>query len=264
MSRSESAVSGARYRVPSLDRALSILELVAREPRGLIVSEVARRLQLPKNAAFRIMVTLHARGYLERDPLSKAYRLSRRLLSLAYMAIDEHNLIEKSLDVMRQLRDQTGETALIGTLGYDHGLVLEQVPSSHPVKCLVAIGHRFPLHTAAPGKALLAFLPEQERQAYLERIPFTRFNERTITDPEQFAQELAEVRRRGFAVDRGEELEGLHCVAAPIFNHRGYPLASIWITGPAERLRLELFDPMASYVMEAAAEISRRFGYRLL
>lgn len=253
----------AAYHVPNLDRALAILEFLATQPKGCGISQIARDLGFPKNSVFRIVATLHARGYLHRQPREKTYLLSRKLLSLGYAAIDEHNLVEKSLDVLRRLRDETQETALIGVLVDNEGVVVEQVPSAHVLKFLIRVGHHFPLHTAAPGKAMLAFLPEEERRAITARMPFTRFNERTITDPARFEEELAEVRAKGYAVDRAEEIEGLHCVAAPVFDHRGRMLASIWVTGPSYRLRLEDSPQVAVHVMQCAEAISRRFGYML-
>ena len=254
----------ARYHVPNLNRALSILEFMASHPKGCGVSEIARQLDLPKNSVFRIVSTLHYRGYLNRDSGGKHYRLSRKLLALGYSVISEQNLVEKSLKRMRLLRDQTEETVLLGTLGDGYGLIVEQVPSPQPVKFLIDIGHRFPLHTAAPGKAILASLPEDELEHQLEQMAFTRFNDRTITSRENFLEELAQVRDLGYAVDRGEELESLHCVAAAILNHRNHPLAAIWATGPSFRLTEERFEEIGQLVMENASAISARFGHRVL
>ncbi len=268
MSRTIDQTSGetdtTRYHVPNLDRALIILEFLASEPHGYGVSEIARRVELPKNSVFRIVSTLHAHGYLNRRDSDKTYRLSRKLLSLGYAAIDEHNLIEKSIQVMRELRDACDETTLIGTLIDNQGVVLEQVPSNQPVKVLIKIGHHFPLHTAAPGKAMLAFLPEDQCEAILDKMRLTKFNDRTITSKAKFREELAEVRELGYALDRGEELETLHCVAAPILDHRGHPVAGIWITGPASRLKTEDFERLGKIVMEHVHIISERFGYSLL
>jgi DNA-binding IclR family transcriptional regulator len=251
----------ARYVIPSLDRALSILEYLATCPAPCGVSDIARTLKLSKNSVFRILVSLHARGYLERDEADKTYCLSGKLLTIGYTAIDEASLVEKSLDAMRRLRDATRETVLLGTLVDGRGMVLEQVASPEPVKFLVSVGHRFPLHTAAPGKAMLAFLPHDEQETILDAMTWTRFNDRTITDRDQFRRELAEVLAKGYAVDRGEQVEGLHCVAATVFDHRGRPLASLWVTGPSFRLLQDDFPRVAKLVMEKADMISRRFGY---
>jgi DNA-binding IclR family transcriptional regulator len=111
---------------------------------------------------------------------------------------------------------------------------------------------------------MLAFLPCEECEVILGEMPFTRFNENTITSRDRFLEELEDVRAKGYAVDRGEELEGVHCVAAPVFNHRGRPLASIWVTGPSSRLRLEDFSQVGALVIEKAHAISQRFGYAVL
>ncbi len=125
---------------------LAVLGLVAVLLLGITQSTIAnaRQLKLPRNSVFRIVSTLNAHGYLMRDEADKTFRLSRELLSPGYAAIDEHNLIEKSLDVMRQFRDEDDETVLIGTLVDNQGVVLEQVPSTQPMKILVRIGHHFP------------------------------------------------------------------------------------------------------------------------
>ena len=129
---------------------------------------------------------------------------------------------------------------------------------------MINIGHQFPLHTAAPAKVMLAFLPLEEADAIIETIQFKRFTEMTITNPLQFRAELENIRNSGYSVDRGEEVDSLRCVAAPIFNHRGYPLASIWATGPSYRMRDGDFEWMARYTVDCAARISQSFGYSLL
>ncbi|MDZ7619381.1 MAG: IclR family transcriptional regulator [Patescibacteria group bacterium] len=261
---SKEPTSTERYHVPNLDRALMILELLATCPHGAGMSDIARELTLPKNSVFRIVSTLYAHGYLIREGDEKTYRLSRKLLSLGYAAVDEHNLVETSLDVMRAIRDEVEETTLIGLLVGNQGVVVEQVPSNQPVKVLVRIGHHFPLHTAAPGKALMASLPEVELEALLPQLNLTKFNENTITSRKALREELTEARRLGYAVDRGEEMDDLHCVAAPILNHRGYPLAAIWITGPASRVHLDDFPRIGTLLRAKTATVSRRFGYGLL
>jgi len=253
-----------RYIVPILERALIILEALAKAPRGMGISQLARELGMPKNSVFRILTTLYSSGYLQRDDEGRIYSLSRKILALGYEALDELSLVDKSLDVMRELRDETGETVLVGTLVGDHGVVLELVPSSQPIKFLVDVGARFPLHTAAPAKAMLAFLPERDLETHLQRIVFRKFTASTITSEASFRRLLDEVRASGIAFDREEEMESLHCVAAPIFDHRGYPVAALWITGPSYRFREEHFSRLGRNVRQAAERISARFGHNLL
>ena len=116
----------ARYIVPNLDRALVMLELLSSRPEGINVSDLGVELKIPKNSAFRIAVTLENRGFLEKVENTKRYRLTPRLLILGAMSVTDANLFEKSIDVMRRLRDATGETALLGTFADDEGVVLDQ------------------------------------------------------------------------------------------------------------------------------------------
>jgi DNA-binding IclR family transcriptional regulator len=247
------------YHVPNLERALVIMEFLAQNP-GSGVSCIAEALKLPKNSVFRITMSLLRHGYLLRDDATKAFFLSRKLLALGYAATNKHTVVENSLDVMRELRDLTRETVLLGTLLSTEGVVLEQVFGSHPFKFMVDAGTRFSLHTSAPGKALLAFLPEKDRESVLKSIKLTRYNERTLTTIEAMRAELDEVRRCGYGLDRAEELDGVHCVGAPILDHNNYPVASIWMTGPSSRVPAEAFPKIGAMVTEHAARISSRLG----
>ncbi len=250
----------ARYIVPNLDRALAMLELLSSRPGGLNVSDLGVELKIPKNSAFRIAVTLENRGFLEKIGSSKRYRLTPRLLVLGAVSVTDPNLFEKSIDVMRRLRDETGETALIGTLAGDEGVVLDQALGSHPFKFSVDAGTRFPLHTAAPGKAMLAALPENERKERAGRMKLTRFTPNTITDRGKFLAHLKEVAERGYGFDLGEEMEGQTCIGAAIRSATGGVLGALWITAPASRIVDGQLDTLGFLVKSHADEISSRFG----
>jgi DNA-binding IclR family transcriptional regulator len=253
-----------RYHVPNLERAIGILELLADHADGLSMIEIAGFLEIPNNSIYRITSTLVSHKYLIRDDFSKRFRLSRKFLALGYASINEKNVVEMSVDIMRQLRDVTKETVLLATLLGDAMVVLEQVPGSHPFKFMVDAGSKVLIHTSAPGKALLAFLPTSEQTEILKRLKLVRFNDRTITRKSQFKKELQRVRQKGYAVDCGEQLEGVHCIGAPIMNQHGYPIAAIWITGPSERVQEPCFDDLGEVLCSYTHRISQRFGYKLL
>jgi len=253
-----------RYHVPNLERAIGILELLADHPDGLSMIEIAGLMEIPNNSVYRITSTLVSHKYLIRDDQTKQFRLSRKFLALGYASINEKNVVEMSMDIMRQLRDVTRETVLLGTLLSDTMVVLEQVPSSHPFKFMLDAGSRVLLHTSAPGKALLAFLPKSEQAEILKQLKLARFNDRTITRKSQFMKVLKNVQKKGYAVDCAEQLEGVHCIGAPILNQHAYPIAAIWITGPSERVQESSFEKLGEVLCAHAHRISQRFGYRLL
>ncbi len=250
-----------RYHVPSLARALKVMEFLASRPEGVGVSQIAQGLKIPTNSAFRIATTLADYGYVWREEPSATYRLSPKFLKLGYAAADTTSLVERSVDVLRDLRDATGETALLAVRSAAGGVVVEQMPALHPIKVIVQIGHPLVMHTAAPGKAMLAFLSAAERAAALDRLTFTRFTQHTITSRADFEAELAEVARLGYAVDRGEEDLDIYCIAAPVRDHRGEPVAAIWVTGPTTRLDDRHAAAVGRLVVEQAARISKRFGH---
>ncbi len=260
-SADDAATSADQYHVPNLTRALQILEYLAEQRASLGMSEIADALELPRNSVFRIVSTLRDHGYLARDGSSKKYLLSHKLLSMGYAAIGGADLLEHALDVMQELRDATGETVLIGKLLATDGVVLEQVVSRHPVKFAIDSGTRFPLHTGAPAKAIIAFLPDAEQEAMLSRMRFKRYTSTTITGKRAMREELKDARTSGYAIDRAEHLDGLHCVAAPVMNHFGYPTAAIWVTGPAFRFPTEKFAATGKLVKQHAQRISYRLGH---
>ncbi len=251
---------GVRYMVPALVRGMSILEYLAAKPEGATVSEAAAAIKLPTPSVFRMMVTLAELGYAQREGDGSLYRLSRKLLSLGYAAVDAHGLLEKSIDILRKLRDATGETASLSVLSGNEGIMLEQAPSTHAVKVIVQIGHRFPLHTAAPGKAMVAFLPDEERERILGTLAYKKFTETTITSKAEFLKELARVRERGVAFDRGEELDDLRCVSSPVVDHYGHPVVAICASGPASRIKDADLVRFSDIVAAHAKMISDRFS----
>lgn len=251
-----------RYRVPILDRTLDLLELLTGRPEGMTLTVLTESLQMPKNSVFRIATTLCLRGYAERDGVTKAYRASRRLLNLGYAAVEGERLVQAAGPVLAALRDATQETALLGTLAGSHGVVLDQVPSSHPVKVVVEIGHAFPLHTAAPAKAMLAHWAPDSRAVLLKNFRFTRFNRRTITSAAAYLRELETVSALGYACDRGEESETFACAAAPVFDARGKAVAALWISGPADRVNERNLGKFGLTVQRFAARLSKKLGFQ--
>jgi len=125
----------------------------------------------------------------------------------------------------------------------------------------VEIGHAFPLHTAAPAKAVIAFLPDADRDALIGGMTFKRHTRHTLTSARAYRRELESVRGLGYAVDRGEESETFACAAAPVFDRRGRPVAAIWISGPVDRVTPDRMGLLARRVVEGADVLSRLLGH---
>lgn len=253
--------SNSRYQVPGLDRALSIIELLNEHPEGMLVNEIAEFLDLPTNSVYRIMQTLENRAYARKNLDGSGYVLSEKFLSLATPVAGDPGFLENALPVMRRLRDLTKETVLAGVLLEDKGVVLEQVPGLHNFCFKINPGLRFHLHSAAPGKAMLASLPLEERNKVLDGMKFIRFNEKTITSKQAFMEELDMYNELGYSIDHAEEMEGQHCIGSAVVNRQGYPVGAIWITGPSSRLTEKDFKQIGNNVRAHAEEISHALGY---
>ncbi len=251
------------YSVPNLERALSIFELLKECPQGLSLTELQERLGFPKSSIFRITQTLVDRGYLMKSDQPSLFSLSKKFLHIGLSTLSEASLIEKCLPLMRSLRDELKETVLLGALVEKEGVLLEQVLGTHPFTFMLKVGQRFNLHPSAPGKSILAYLPESECDSILNNISFEKFNDRTISNVKDFKKELETVRSCGYGIDYAEELEGVHCVGAPIFNQYGYPISALWITAPSARLPFEKFQEVGVAIREACLSISQQFGYKL-
>ncbi|WP_010133972.1 IclR family transcriptional regulator [Ochrovirga pacifica] len=249
------------YSVPNLERGLMMIELLATQKGGLTLAEIIEALSITKTTAFRIVNTLIYKNYLQKNETTKKITLSRKLLTLGISSINEQSIVEASIDVMRALRDELKESVMLGTLLGDNGTILEQVASSYPVKLFVEQGTQFSIHSSVGGKSILAFLPEEEMHKIVDKQSFDRFTENTVVSKEIYKEQLKNVKKTGYAVDYGEDIQGINCVGAPIFNEHGYPVAAIWVTAPHGRLPSKDFDEKGRVVARYAKEISTKLGF---
>ena len=251
--------TGEKYVVPNIARALKILEHLAKEEQESSVSELSQKFEIPKNSTFRIMKSLEAYGYVEE--INRKYHATPRLLYLGYAGMTNKGLVENSIDVMHSLRDSINETVMLGTISANMVVILELLPSFEAVKFTTDVGHMVPVYASAPGKAIISFLPEKEQKAILEHVNFTRFTDNTLPSRKAMYEEISTVRDGGYAVDNGEEITGIICVAAPIFDYRHYPIAAVWVTGPDFRVKKKGIERIGGTVAEGAVQISKRYGY---
>lgn len=244
--------------VPALDRTLDILETLSDRSKGLTLSGLSSHLGIPKNAVFRITQTLMARGYLSRDVETMAFRLTGQWLKLATPRLGGMSLAALARPAMTALRDATEETVQLGVLCGAEGTIIEQVEGTQSLRIVVDLGRYFLLFDNAPGKLLLAHLPEPQREQLLSEIEFAACTPRTITDRDALRKECERIIERGYSVDHAEGNEGIHCIAAPIFGELGEVVAAMWISGPAKRLPKSRFREFGEQVKAAAAQASRQ------
>lgn len=249
-------VRDSGVQTPALDRALALLEFISAHSDGVTAAEIRSALGFSANLVFRLTKALSVHGYVERDEAGSRFVITQRLLLLAQPKKDEQSLGQLAWPVLCWLRDATGESAHIGIRSGWDCVVLERAIGPNLFKYYVESGARGPLHAGAPGKAILAWLPEEELKRTLKEIPLDPVTKNTIIKREFFAAELRRVREKGYALDRGETLEGLNCLGAPIWDRAHRVSACVWITAPAPRLTDEKERIHAPLVIEAARRIS--------
>jgi len=251
----------SNHSVPNLVRALHILELLSASEEGMSVAEICRQTEIPRNSVYRICSELLDCGYLKYRNGTQNVVLTRKMFSVGYRALGNHNLVEVARPFLTQLRDEVKETVLLGSLLETNGAVLDEIPGIHYFNFRIERGAQFYLHSAAAGKALLAFLPVAEQATIVDSLELIRFNSNTIVSVEKLLEELEQVKETGIAYDRAEQIDGCHCVASPIFDQFDYPVAAVWTTGPSTRLNLSDLPSVGKKVRETALKISQQFGY---
>jgi DNA-binding IclR family transcriptional regulator len=250
------------YQVQVLDRALGILDLLAGESPELGPSEVSERTGLHKSTVHRLLQVLERHRLIEKMAPSGKYRLGLRLFELGSKAMAQFDLRDRAQPYLKRLVLETGETAHICILDGDRMLSIANVESPRTLRMPSTVGFRTPLHCTSVGKALLAFLPEDERNDLINQCELTDYTRHTITKPARLKAELKLIRQRGYAMDDEEIEEGLRCVGAPVIDHSGRVVAAISIAGPAFRLTEDRIPAVARSVIRAASELSVELGYK--
>lgn len=252
----ESGAGGAG--VQSVDRALSILEVLARTGEAG-VTEISTELGVHKSTAFRLMATLESHRLVEQTGDRGRYRLGVGILRLAGATTARLDLVQEARPISRQLAADTGETVNIAVLSDGSALYLDQVAGSSALQPHNWVGQHIPLHATSNGKVLLSGLDDDDLEEALGALP--TYTSRTITTLSDLREELDRVRDQGYAVAVDELEVGLTAVASPVRNAHGDVVASMSVSGPSFRLGEDRIDEVVAQTVEAAAEVSHRLGW---
>ena len=237
--------------VQSLERAFTLLELMAEDGGEVPLSRLAIGSGLPLSTIHRLIRTLVARGYVRQLP-SRRYVLGPRLIHLGESS--SRALGTWALPHLTDLVDGTGETANMAMLDGDRVVYVAQVPSRHSMRMFTEVGRRVHLHCTGVGKALLAQLPRETACELVERAGMPRRTARTITDLDVLMAQLDRIAGQGYAVDDGEQEAGVRCIAVPVIGGPGQTALSV--SGPEGRLPEESVPKLAELLRVTAAELA--------
>src|SRR5919109_284706 len=245
--------------VRSVDRAAALLLALGESQGEAGVTQLAPRVGLHKSTASRLLATLQRRGLVEQDDESGKYRLGLVVIRLAERAERTLDLRGIAMPELERLARLTHETTGIGVLDRESLLTVAQVDGPNLIAVGDWTGRSTPLHCVASGKVLMSALAEREVLGIVRR-GLASYTERTLVELEPLLEELARIRRRGYATAIGEYELGLNAVSAPVHDARGNVIAAVDIWGPAFRLTPRRIPELAAQAREAAAAISVRLG----
>jgi DNA-binding IclR family transcriptional regulator len=236
------------------DRVADVLLLFARSDSPLGVSRIARSLSLSKAVVHRILRSLVSRSLVQTVPGGSTYILGPAAMALSARAFSQVDVRSVSSPILRQLRDATRETTTLSVLVGNQRIYLDQFESPQEVKMVIEIGPRYPLHSGASSRSILAFLPDWFVDEAVHQLQATRAE----FDEEAYRHDLEQVRERGYATSLNERNTGAASISAPFFDAAGNVMGSISSSGPAFRYSLEGHQAHADLVVDAARAITQR------
>ncbi|MFC7392234.1 IclR family transcriptional regulator [Scopulibacillus cellulosilyticus] len=247
--------------IQAVERALNILDLFDEYSTELKITEISERLLLNKSTVHSLLKTLQKHGYIEQNAENGKYKLGMKLFERGNFVV--HNLDIRSVakKYLLELSKQTGHTLHLVILDGKEGVYIDKVEGSSGIVFYSRIGRRAPVHSTGVGKTLLAFRKEEELNVILDGYVFNKQTPKTITNKEEFLDELKKIKEKGYAIDNEENEPGICCVAVPVRNHTGEVVAAISISMPTPQLNAEEMKRIVPMMKEAGENISKEMGF---
>jgi IclR family KDG regulon transcriptional repressor len=249
------------YRIAILDVTLDLMETLLASGRPMGASEVARAVGITRTRAFRILKSLHARGYVEFDTETEGYRLGLKLLEMGEGVREQLDLRRVAAPFLKELARKTGDVAHMLVRRGDVAVCIERYQGSHSLQGAAPIGMPLPLHVGASPKLLLAYLEKPEREALIATLHLEPLTPNTITDRDTLRRHLKEIRAQGYSIDQEDMEIGINAVGAPVRGHTGQVVAGVTVTTPVARWSDARKQTLIDLAIETAEAISAKLGY---
>ena len=243
----------------SVDRAFTIVDELA-ESGSVRVSELADRLEMPVSTTYDYLQALTATGYVIKE--GNHYRTTTRFLEVGYRQLHREEVFKQVDEELDTIAEETGEHVTLMIEEDGMGVLVAIREGEQAVDLFAYPGARMPLHATAPGKALLAYMPDERVDEILDQRGLPALTNQTITDQSVLRDQLEDIRERGYAVDEGERIVGMVLVAAPILDKRNRVQAAICVGGPQSRFGETRRTEIADVVQRAANVTQVRLDYK--
>lgn len=244
-----------------MDRAILILKCFKDNKKELKLSEISDQLGLNKSTVHGIINTLKYHGLIDQNEETQKYRLGLALIELGELVISSMDVRNIAYPIIEEVCEKLEETVHVAILNGLEVVYVDKKECNSSIKISTKIGSRNRAYCTADGKVLLAHLDEEIQQQIIpEKIEKVTPN--TINNKQQILRELALIKKQGYALDHEENLIGLICVAAPVFDYTGEAKYGVSVTGPAVRMTNEKVNEAINILVEATKRISYKLGYR--
>lgn len=249
--------------IRSVNRALDLLEALSTSAGGVALSELSTQTGLNASTCHHLLATMAARGYVSQNPRNREYLLGNKIFALSDARARQFNLIEVAMPRLKELNAGTGEAVHLAVLQARDLVTVAKLDSLHAVKVDSGfVGTSNAAHATAVGKAILAWLPDNEQNAIIAAKGMERFTANTICDEDALKEHLRLVRRHGFAEDREEFQPGVVCIGAAIRDHTGGVIASLSCSVPTMRAAPDVLADITEQVKATAQALSQELGSR--
>ena len=242
------------YSVLPVAKAMQVFAYVASQAHDVTLTEVVQALGMPKTTVFRYLQTLSAAGLFAHDIVQDRYGVGEKFRELARTDEIYHGLRNTAQGELDVLVGGFRETVNLAVLADDEVVYVDIREATRSQRFQARIGHRHPVHSTSLGKAMAAFLPSETVER-LVRPEYEQRTYRTLTDARTFRRHVEEARRRGFAMETGENEDGVTCIGVPILDGRGYPIAAVSLSAPENRMKA-MVDRAAEALQDAARRIT--------
>lgn len=251
--------------IQSVHHALQLFEVfrTSYKQEEFGVTELSKTLGLHKNNVFRLLATLSSCGYIEQNPATENYRLGIGIFNLGQKFINKLGFLKLARPFMEKIVTEVREAVYIGILRDSSVIYLDIVEVDHPVRVVSRVGKDVPAYCTAIGKVQLAYSSEEETNRIYMGARLKKYTEYTITSLPELKKHLKEVALNDYAIDNQEFEKEVCCMAVPVKDYQGVPVAAISVAGPSYRMsRDRLMDEILPVARKYAREISKRLGYR--
>lgn len=250
---------GSPYIVTSVDRAVEVLMLLGKSKRDMGVTELSKLIGVQKSTVHSLLQTLLLKGFV-RQADSGRYALGFGLIQLGEASAERLDIRTIARQIMMELADETQEIALLAVLSGTELFILDKVEPQRPFLIIPKFDFSITLHSTAIGKVLLANAPAEIIDRVVQR-GFERFTSYTLTKKEELLGELAKVRRQGYAVGCDETIEGMTCLAVPIYAVNGRAIAALSVSSASSVLVPGRYEQVIGILQHKAKLISERLGF---